>query len=755
MKNISYRNTLLFLISIVFILASITLYNFLETMNSSNIGNISKKHFKNKAIEREESVKDFLKPYKFTIKAIASDSNFLEYLSGNIDRKIIENYFLSIKKSLPCLVQVRYLDNNANEIIKVKGTSIALFEDSASSEIIPLNKLQNKSHRDYMKVFFTLQKDEVGLSNIDLNIENKKIVVPRQPTLRLAMNAYDKNGLKQGILILNVCLKSFFKAINKTTLYNVYLVDKNGKYILHDNKEFGVLNENAKYSIKNEFPHNYKAILEYDEYFGENFFSYKLNDLDNEQNIKIILKLKFNEELENRTVSEKRFIIYFIVFIVVIILLIAYITELPDKLRKEVIKTTITDSITQLPNRVALIEDLKNKEYEDSLIVLVSINKLFKIQNSYGQEISDILINKITKYLNDYKDENIKKLYINTNNIFILKYKYTHYNSLIDFLNKLLQDLESKLFKLEKNSLDFSLEVTIAVSDPKKLNNNIEELREAENALEIAIDKHLHLNIFNANNNSIEKQKENIFLSKEIKKAIENNNIILHYQPILNNHTNIVDKYECLIRIEADNKIIYPDEFIPVAKEIKKYTQLSKALVEKSFEFFKDKGCEFSINISMIDIENEEFSLYLIDKIKEYEIGSKLVLEIVEQDNIEDYEILFSFLKRVKELNCKIAIDDFGSGYSNFEYIIKMSEYIDYIKIDGSLVKNLLVDEKSVTLLQSIIFLCSQLKIKTIAEYVEDEKLKDFLFLIGIDYSQGYYIGKPSIKIEDNAIEEQ
>ena len=130
-----------------------------------------------------------------------------------------------------------------------------------------------------------------------------------------------------------------------------------------------------------------------------------------------------------------------------------------------------------------------------------------------------------------------------------------------------------------------------------------------------------------------------------------------------------------------------------------------------------------------------------------YNIENKLVLEIVEQEGIENYDEFFEFIKKIKKHGCKIAIDDFGSGYSNFEYIINLSDYIDYLKIDGSLIKNLSTDFKSQALVGSLKFLCDQLNIKTIAEYVEDENIFMYLKSIGIDYSQGYYIGKPQSDI--------
>jgi EAL domain-containing protein (putative c-di-GMP-specific phosphodiesterase class I) len=105
------------------------------------------------------------------------------------------------------------------------------------------------------------------------------------------------------------------------------------------------------------------------------------------------------------------------------------------------------------------------------------------------------------------------------------------------------------------------------------------------------------------------------------------------------------------------------------------------------------------------------------------------------------------FIQSAKKMGCKIAIDDFGTGYSNFQNIIELSEYIDYVKIDGSLVKHITTNQKVVILIKSLKYLCDKLDIKLIAEYVENEEIFRFLVDFGIEYSQGYHIGKPSPSI--------
>lgn len=751
MKNGSYKIKFISILIFLFVLATIILYNFLSTITSSNVGTIAKKEFKNKALEREEFIDGFFTPYTNTIKALKDDKNFIEFISNDIEKIFVQNNFLTIKKSLPCIIQVKYLDNQGREIIKIDGTPIGTFKDKSTSYIVSDKNLGNKYNTKYFKKFILLKKDELGISDIDLNKKDGNFIIPRQPTIKLAMAVYDKDGVKKGIILLNICLRTFFKQLNKTVLYHVNLIDNKGKYLSNHNQNKDILlAKNLEYSIKDEFPIIWKNILSNDEYYGKNIFSFKISNIKNDQNIKAIMSLKHNKVITNSANKEKELILYFILFVIVAIAIILYFSNLPDKLKEELIKNKLTNSLTKLPNRIALMEDLLEEKFQNTIIILISINNLIKIQNSYGEKISDVLVKEVAEFIAKYEDNNIEKVYVNNYNLFSIRYKFKDEESLKIFLEEFLFNIENKIFKNKRKSLEFTLDVTLGVSDPKNINNSLSELNEAENALEFALNEHIHIGIFNKDYNiNIENNKENIFLAKAIKKAIDTNCIFLHYQPIYNNNTKQIEKYESLIRMKIDDEIIFPDRFLPISREIKKYNQLSKIVVNKSFEFFNDKKeFEFSINISVIDILNKEFLEHLINQIEKYNIGSRLVLEIVEQDSIENFDKFYTFIKKIKSYGCKIAIDDFGSGYSNFDYIIKMSDFIDYVKIDGSLIKNILEDEKTRIMIQSIIYLCSKLHIKTIAEYVESEEIKNYLSKHGVDYSQGYYIGKPKDEIK-------
>ncbi|MFB1032955.1 MAG: EAL domain-containing protein, partial [Aliarcobacter cryaerophilus] len=140
---------------------------------------------------------------------------------------------------------------------------------------------------------------------------------------------------------------------------------------------------------------------------------------------------------------------------------------------------------------------------------------------------------------------------------------------------------------------------------------------------------------------------------------------------------------------------------------------------------------------------NYEFIDYLdnvLEKLK-FEDRNRLVFEILESENLSDYDFLEEFVLKYKKLGVKIAIDDFGSGYSNFIRIIRLKP--DYLKIDGSLIKNIDKDNNSYEIVKSIIAFSKTLNIKTIAEYVHSEEIFNLLLELDVDEFQGYYFGKP------------
>ena len=136
-----------------------------------------------------------------------------------------------------------------------------------------------------------------------------------------------------------------------------------------------------------------------------------------------------------------------------------------------------------------------------------------------------------------------------------------------------------------------------------------------------------------------------------------------------------------------------------------------------------------------------------MDKLKSSKASTRVTFELLESEAVSDFKKLERFISEVKRHGAKIAIDDFGSGYSNFSYLTKMSA--DYIKIDGSLIRNIDVDKSSLLVVETIVDFAKKLGIKTVAEYVHSSVVMDKVKELGIDYSQGFYIDEPSINFGD------
>jgi EAL domain-containing protein (putative c-di-GMP-specific phosphodiesterase class I) len=228
-----------------------------------------------------------------------------------------------------------------------------------------------------------------------------------------------------------------------------------------------------------------------------------------------------------------------------------------------------------------------------------------------------------------------------------------------------------------------------------------------------------------------------------LKLAVENNSIEPYIQPIYNTKTMEIDKHECLMRIINPNtqevKSIFP--YLDIAKKIKLYEKMMTIMVEKSLAYFSTKDNEFSLNLSYEDIANESFRNFIYEKIKSFPYSYNIIFEILETDFIEDFTIVETFVNNVRIFGCQIAIDDFGSGFSSMENILKLNPEI--IKIDGSLIKNIHTSEESKTIVRNIINMAKELNAKTVAEYVHCKEVYDTVLQLEVDFIQGFYLAEP------------
>ncbi len=229
-----------------------------------------------------------------------------------------------------------------------------------------------------------------------------------------------------------------------------------------------------------------------------------------------------------------------------------------------------------------------------------------------------------------------------------------------------------------------------------------------------------------------------------LKRAIDKDLIVPYYQGIYDNNNGRIDKYEALIRIvDLDGTVYSPVSFLSTSKKYRFYNCISQRMIEKVLIDFKNRKESVSINISKYDIVSSHFRSWLISTIINFPEPERIVVEFLETEDFTETDVLFGFINKLKGLGTQIAIDDFGSGYSTFTTIVALKP--NYIKIDGSIIKDLLKNEDHQVILDSICYLANRIGADTVAEFVETEELHNFLTNKGITYSQGYHLAKPTL----------
>jgi len=388
-----------------------------------------------------------------------------------------------------------------------------------------------------------------------------------------------------------------------------------------------------------------------------------------------------------------------------------------------------------------LIEKIATSDI--SLLVLIQIEEFEVLDKFYNtktiNEIENVFGLELLKYLpNGYLFDNIFNI---ENGRFVLLTDFFNYlnsgQNIIEYLNTFVKTVNKSMLIIDE--IEYDLNIVVSYSFGKE--NLYEDAK-------CGLDEVLAKNdlIKNANDTSIKEQskaKNNLEIMKIVKIALENYKIVSFFQPIINNKTREIEKYESLVRlIDEKGKILTPFHFLEISRKSNYYNKITMRVLENSFKILDIINTKLSINISFSDIEKEETRNKIFELISLYEKDSnRIIFELLENEEIKDFQVVKNFIRKVKKQGVKIAIDDFGAGYSNFE---RLSDFEpDILKIDGSLIRNIATSGYSRNIVETIVAFAKKQNIQTIAEFVENKEIFDILNVIGIDYSQGYYFGKP------------
>ncbi|GAB6045987.1 EAL domain-containing protein [Caminibacter profundus] len=396
---------------------------------------------------------------------------------------------------------------------------------------------------------------------------------------------------------------------------------------------------------------------------------------------------------------------------------------------KELDKKLYFDKVTGLGSKFLFERDLSRKPFGG---VLFDIRKFSSINDRYGEKIGDEILESFSKILCEKTPNKAKVYRISGDNFFILFFEE---ENLVQFASSIINYFYRYplTVRVENEEIKIDIDIVAAVVEREK------DIKiKADLALHYA--KHHNIQLIKYSKSlEIEKNIENELKTISfVKVALKEKNIVPVFQKIEKK----IPTYEALVRIQDKDRLVSPFEFLDSIRGTRYYHTLTKLMINKTFEYMKDKSFNFSINFSYKDIKNISTVDYLLKNIKEYNLNDRLIIELIETDAILDFDSVKEFIDKMRENGVKIAIDDFGSGYSNFVYLSELRP--DIIKIDGSLIKDLDVNENLINIVLAIVNFAKSLGIETVAEYVKNKKVYDICKSLGIDGFQGFYIHKPS-----------
>jgi diguanylate cyclase (GGDEF)-like protein len=395
---------------------------------------------------------------------------------------------------------------------------------------------------------------------------------------------------------------------------------------------------------------------------------------------------------------------------------------------------SITDQFTGLPNRRQL--EINAEMPGKKLLALINIDSFSSINMAYGLEAGNHVLRVTALRLKMILPEK-STLYRLSGDEFVILSKDDAITPHM-LASSVTNALSGSPVVFGEFSINLSVSIGLVQNEEKNL------LRKADIALKLAKKRgHGYFELYRSEEDFVNRYQQVFVWVNKVKEAVQKDQLVPYYQGIRDNRTGRMDKYECLVRLIDNGEVLNPRQFLGPAKQVGIYSNISLVMIDKCFGFFKDKTCDFALNLSFEDFSNVGLLSYIENKLIELKIDPhRVIFEVLEEFGRRRDTLSFEFVKALKNLGVKIAIDDFGSEYSNFSRLLAIQA--DYVKISGSFTKNILADTQNYKVVKAITDFAHSIGTEVIAEYVCHDDIQKKILELNIEYSQGNLFSKPA-----------
>lgn len=398
------------------------------------------------------------------------------------------------------------------------------------------------------------------------------------------------------------------------------------------------------------------------------------------------------------------------------------------------------DDLTGLPNKHALKDSIAIEE--DKALLFIDIDHFENINTLYGMGYGNKVLKETASRLSRFLPTNAQLFRISADEFVILVFSPKPNQELL-LSQQILSMFQEAPIVIGDIEFDLSFSMGMDRGEHNKL------FIHAKTASQEAKEKgRSQLVVFQNNSEYVKRQRSTQQWIEAVKSALKNDRVMSYYQAIYNNETGTIEKYEALCRIlDKEGKILNASSFIQPAYLAGLTTKITRVMVDKAFKYFQANSYAFSLNISSQDLHENYLEEFLQYKCDYYNIAPQRVyLEVVESVTINGTDGTLDQIKRLRAKGFNITIDDFGTEQSIFSRLIRLEAKT--IKIDSSFIKNLDTNLSNQMIVKNIVSFANRIGAQTIAEFVDTKAVHEKVCALGINYSQGYYIGEPSAHIQ-------
>lgn len=424
------------------------------------------------------------------------------------------------------------------------------------------------------------------------------------------------------------------------------------------------------------------------------------------------------------------------------------------KAQKDLEYLAMHDGLTGLYNRLYFETELKQLSATASrgngphALLYLDLDRFKVINDTLGHHHGDIVLRNISELISSRLRESDFIARIGGDE-FALIFPNTNQKTALVLATNLCKLLDDYQCKIEGQVFKVNCSIGIAEIDGEEFLGgmcaNEEYMKRADIALYAAKKQGRNLAHIYSEDDTLSKDLQaSLEWIRTLHQAVADDNLVLHFQPIINIKTQKVAYYEALVRLELGGKIIQPGEFIPALEREGDMSLLDRQVISKAIYYLAKHSelHQIAINLSAQGFSDERLVPLIENKLKEYQVNAnRIIFELTESDSLSNITATQKMIEKLSALGCAFSIDDFGTGFSTFSYLKQLPA--ESVKIDGSFIVDLATNPVDLALVKAIYEVASALGKKTVAEFVENEETLKILADIGITYAQGYHLGKP------------